>query len=357
MNIGDTVRFLSTTGGGTVRGFKPGNIVLVEDEDGFEIPTLADDLVVIEEVKAPLPQPLSHTGREEAAPKIKKTVEVAPAFPLAESKAEGANNLNVYLAFVPSDAADNTGRVRSGCFDCYLVNDCNYYLCYTYMAFENAVCNVRSQGIIEPNTKAFVEQVSYADLNAIERIAMHLSSYKLNRPFALKPAATVQMRLDTTKFYKLHTFRESPFFNEPALVFTLMENDQPTRPLVISPQELKQAMYKDAPRPEKAPARQSKGWSGKGERIVIDLHADELLDSTAGLTPLDIKEFQLKTFRETMDTHAKEKNRHIVFIHGKGEGVLRQAIIQELKRRYPNCTHQDASFQEYGFGATEIIIH
>ena len=52
-----------------------------------------------------------------------------------------------------------------------------------------------------------------------------------------------------------------------------------------------------------------------------------------------------------MNTGAK-----IVFIHGKGEGVLRKAILDELKRKYPRCEAQDASFREYGFGATLITV-
>ena len=30
--------------------------------------------------------------------------------------------------------------------------------------------------------------------------------------------------------------------------------------------------------------------------------------------------------------------------------------LGELKRKYPDCRHQDASFQEYGFGATMVTI-
>ena len=52
-----------------------------------------------------------------------------------------------------------------------------------------------------------------------------------------------------------------------------------------------------------------------------------------------------------------QKNRKIVFIHGKGEGVLRNALIKELKHKYKNCSYQDASFQEYGYGATMVTIH
>jgi dsDNA-specific endonuclease/ATPase MutS2 len=58
-----------------------------------------------------------------------------------------------------------------------------------------------------------------------------------------------------------------------------------------------------------------------------------------------------------MGKYLKKKGQKIVFIHGKGEGVLRNAIIKELKSKYKTCTHQDASFQEYGFGATMVTIH
>lgn len=47
MKIGDKVRFLSEVGGGKISGFQGNNIVLVEDEDGFEIPTPINDVVVV----------------------------------------------------------------------------------------------------------------------------------------------------------------------------------------------------------------------------------------------------------------------------------------------------------------------
>jgi dsDNA-specific endonuclease/ATPase MutS2 len=45
-----------------------------------------------------------------------------------------------------------------------------------------------------------------------------------------------------------------------------------------------------------------------------------------------------------------------VFIHGKGDGVLRQALTKELNYRYKKHDVQDASFQEYGYGATQVTI-
>ena len=63
MKIGDKVRFLSETGGGRISGFRSGNIVLVEDEDGFEIPTQKSEIVVVESDKYNLSTNLHIEGK------------------------------------------------------------------------------------------------------------------------------------------------------------------------------------------------------------------------------------------------------------------------------------------------------
>ncbi len=47
------------------------------------------------------------------------------------------------------------------------------------------------------------------------------------------------------KFYKLHLFEENDFFETPAYLFTIVENDEVARPLVIDSKRLKEQMYKD----------------------------------------------------------------------------------------------------------------
>ena len=91
--------------------------------------------------------------------------------------------------------------------------------------------------------------------------------------------------------------------------------------------------------------------------LEVDLHIHELLDSTAGLSNADMLNYQLKRFREVLEENKRFKGKKIVFIHGKGEGVLRNAIINELRSKYKSYTYQDASFREYGFGATMVTIH
>jgi dsDNA-specific endonuclease/ATPase MutS2 len=57
-----------------------------------------------------------------------------------------------------------------------------------------------------------------------------------------------------------------------------------------------------------------------------------------------------------MEAYRNCSGKKIVFIHGKGEGVLRKALIDELKAHYAGCQWQDASFRQYGFGATLVTI-
>ena len=82
----------------------------------------------------------------------------------------------------------------------------------------------------------------------------------------------------------------------------------------------------------------------------------QLFSGKDSLSNTDMLNVQLDKFREVMEANKKKLGQKIVFIHGKGEGVLRRALLDELKRKWPHCAVQDASFQEYGFGATQVTI-
>lgn len=106
-----------------------------------------------------------------------------------------------------------------------------------------------------------------------------------------------------------------------------------------------------------AQQRQLKNEVLRNDIIEVDLHINALLDNTTGMDNAAMLRYQLDAFRQTMQTYKHCLGQKIVFIHGKGEGVLRKAILDELRLRYPHCETQDASFQQYGFGATQVTIH
>ncbi len=219
MKIGDKVRFLNEVGGGRVSGFQGKGIVLVEDEDGFDVPMRITEVVVVGEE--------DYDTRHVVEVKNKQTVQPAPepepaiTFKARPEERKGGDKLSAYLAFVPIDVK----QLSDTRFESYFVNDSNYYMRYVYMVAEGSAWQVRSMGDVEPNTKEFIEEFGREDLNALERSCMQIIAYKRDKFFMLKPTVNVPIRIDPVKFYKLHTFSPNPFFEQPALVYAIIEND------------------------------------------------------------------------------------------------------------------------------------
>ena len=374
MKIGDKVRFLSEVGGGVVTGFQEKDIVLVEDADGFDIPMPVRECVVIETDDYNVPTPAARAAKkrlenQSAARTDAATTEASSSTLGSGWKAEhpvkpqvsvyrqpemkGGDVLNVYLAFVPEDIK----AVSTTPFEAYLVNDSNYYMYYMYLSAEGKSWTTRSHGLLEPNTKFLLEEFEKSELNDREHVAVQLVAFKDNRAFAMKPAVNVEIRIDTVKFYKLHTFGDSDFFEEPALIYDIVKDDMPAKQVYVSAEEIQVALLqkKSVDKPKSQPIVKS-GHGSKNGIIEIDLHIDSLLDDTQGMGNSEILNYQLDKFREVMETYKNKREQKIVFIHGKGDGVLRKAIIDELKRKYSNCRYQDASFQEFGFGATMVTV-
>ena len=356
MKIGDKVRFLSEKGGGRVAGFQGKNIVLVEDEDGFQVPMMTHEVVVIGEENYDTSRIVEVKQQQKAQQKAQER-EQEPADrpvtfkPMPEER-KGGEQLSAYLAFVPIDVKE-LSRTR---FEAFLVNDSNYYLRFTYLKAEGTAWTLCFTDEVEPNTKLFIEEFGREDLGSMERVAVQMVAYKLEKPFLLKPAIDVQLRIDGVKFFKLHTFQESDFFEQPALIYTIVEHDRVAKPLFIDPKNL--LVGAPTPKAEETTPKANNSASGASHAggLVVDLHADALLDNTTGMSPSDILNHQLDVFRRTLKNYEKKRGTRIIFIHGKGEGVLRKALLNELQYRYKSYTWQDASFQEYGYGATQVTI-
>lgn len=373
MKIGDKVRFLNEVGGGIVSGFQGKNIVLVEDQDGFDIPVNINDCVVVDNDNYSLanrkkntpssttvdnPQPTSiKAGLNKELPESEELpIEELPiTFKPAPVERSNAEALNVFLCFVPIEVAELT----KSDFEVYLVNDSNYYLDFTYLTGEGKGWNLRYRSTAEPNTKHFIECFSRDDLNELQHICIQILAYKENKSFMLKTPQSIEIRPDLTRFFKLHTFQSNLFFEERVLTFDIMTDDKPVHHVFSDASTIKEALT--APNKKESSQPHVHAITLKKEHKeaieVIDLHAHELLDNTRGMNASDILEYQLDVFRKIMEQHINQKGKKIVFIHGKGQGVLRNALLRELTHKYKKCTSQDASFREYGFGATLVTIY
>lgn len=88
--------------------------------------------------------------------------------------------------------------------------------------------------------------------------------------------------------------------------------------------------------------------------LEVDLHINQLTNSTRGLDNYDMLNLQLDTAKRKVEFAIQKRISKIVFIHGVGEGVLKSELLR-LLNKYP-VKYYDASYKKYGLGATEVYV-
>lgn len=351
---GDKVRFLNAIGGGIVtRIDEKKNMVFVEDADGFEVPMLERECVKVGIVNAETNFPVKDfkTKAEPAPSKI--TEEATLKNQVAENREiyetpEG-ETMKAVLAFFPIDIK----QLQTTSYECYLVNDSNYFLYYNIINGENKSWKSVANGIIEPNMQELLSEVTKEKLNEWEQVRVQLLPFKQGKEYTPQSVIDTEIKINAVKFYKLHSFTDNDYFEEPAMLMDIILAKENKQLSEISPEEIKKAMFSKDEQPNK-PKLVKRVQTP--EIIEIDLHINELLDTTQGLSNAEMLQCQLDKFHAVIDENKNRKGQKIVFIHGKGEGVLRKEIEKQLKTRYKSFYFQDASFREYGFGATMVTI-
>lgn len=377
--IGDTVRFLNSIGGGRITRID-GQIAYVDD-DGFETPVMLKEVVVVMPAghekgantpKVMFDQKAFDEGRKTSEPL--KTVEPKlqepqPELPVEET-AHGEKP-NIVLAFEPVDVK-HLDRSR---FTAVLVNDSNYYLDFSFLrrSAEERGWTLEYTGTVAPNELIDLVTLTHEDLPKYEKIAFQCIAYKKDKIFTLQPPVSISRKLDLTKFHKFHCFRPGLYFDNAVLEIPLVNDGVVSKPLEVNASEVRDAMNGKKQDKDMTAELSKKYRVDKGGKrfqhnpadnprkvlplIEVDLHIGELTDTLTGMEPKDMLEMQLAAVRKHMRDNQQRIGQKLVFIHGKGEGVLRKAVLDVLKKEYPKAELQDASFREYGFGATLVTIH
>ena len=335
IHLGDKVKFLNQIGGGRVVGFSGKNLVLVEDEDQFEIPMPISECIVMEEI--------SDNTKESD----KKAIQT-----------KNGELLNISLAYMLT----KPNNITLSDFECYIANESNYHLFITYLVKEEQLYTTKYSGEIAPYDRKPLFKFGKSLLNKIgKKITLQVVAFKKDKSFKSKEPISIEVTLDPKNLLKEGSYKANPLFSTPAYVVSVLEEDERVAyqeelaqlATDISKAQLKELQNNDFHSSKAASNIKKKDHLGV---IEIDLHAHELLETTAGMSNSDILKYQLDKFHEAIKTHGIKKGTKMVFIHGKGDGVLRQAIIKELRSKYSHFSYQDASFKEYGYGATMVVI-
>lgn len=89
--------------------------------------------------------------------------------------------------------------------------------------------------------------------------------------------------------------------------------------------------------------------------LEVDLHIEKLTPHHHRMENFDMLNLQVDTARGQLEFAISKRIPRIVFIHGIGEGVLKSEL-EFLFSRYHEVILEDANYQKYGLGATQIYI-
>lgn len=343
MKVGDKVRFLNAVGGGVVRSVISKTMVNVEDYDGFEVPTLISELVVVDDsvsmdsekrfAKRDVP------AKKEENASVKEQPKVEPKY------VAGKDAPSCYLAFVPQNEANPV----DGELKVYLVNDSNNFVLYNYSHLKNKLYRSVESGKMNPNSKRYLESFTRMDLNELPDLQFQLLFFR-EESGRLEAPVIKSLRLNPVKFYRQNSYEKTRYFAQNAILYSLLEADLETEVAKLSDNELTKIVQ------EKEEPKVEVKRTVSPDLVEVDLHIHQLLEDTRGLTNHEMLEIQMGRFRNELETAIANGTRRIVFIHGIGNGTLKQELRKELTTKYKKYYFQDASFKEYGYGATMVIL-
>lgn len=340
--IGDKVRLLNEVGEGQILSFVSPLIVSVLMTDGFELSFKISELVHSDKTKV---------GSVSNLSEIKKIIQPEKEVVKEEQDEEEMKADGIYLLFTPKDEA----KLLECDIDIALVNNTDYDVLYSYSyKYEKefvAMCN----GTTEEGTVAHLDTIVRSRIEEYSTVKLDIIFFK-NMPFQpLEPVSEI-IKLKTVKFYKPNTYHRNPFDEKLShVVAVCLFEEEEEKKEIDAGFRRKVAEFMSRKKEDGKNISKSHEHYAKLMEREVDLHLEEILDRTSGMSNGEKLNYQLNYFKRELENAMAGNTRKIVFIHGVGNGTLK-AQISAILDKYDNLRYHDASFRKYGFGATEVII-
>ncbi len=330
MNIGDKVRMVRAKEQGVVTRFLTGNQVEIEIEDGFRIPVMRSEVVVVSPMEA-----------ERLLKPVGNVVPQAPRGPAILS------NQGIYMAFVAQNDRE---------FAVHLVNNTDWDMPYTLNEERGSVINGLQSGVLKPRSQAkLTDYYAFSTLDNWPTFVFQGLWFRAAK-VGFRPPLVKRLKCRAQTFHA--SKKTVPVLNQPGHLFQLDADEKEATPdaappmptVALLPEEIKAQMLKAKTDP-------ATPLSFERPSAVVDLHVEALLPNGPGSRQAgELLDLQLETFEKMIENAIATGMSEITFIHGVGSGTLRT----ELHRRLGRHTHvkyfEDAQKQKFGYGATKVVI-
>ena len=338
-----------------------GRTAMVRNLDGFDIPTLLTELIE--------DRPFMPESRPTAASAHRPTPAAAPT---VAPPVRTDPNLALMTVGMPTQALLLGIAAR----DWYVINDFPQSAYVTLGAWEQQHVRTFFAGKVKPKSARLAITIEPDELFEFALVQVQALLYGAE-PHQPCPPVAINIEVKRGKFARPGAFQRNRYLATPLYLITV--HDQQRDPLPSGASlgdgtaeetltlEQKEALLAHLGREDLQKVAESKEMpeekkvsvpNHQNEEVVIDLHLEALIHHPVSMEPHEMLEFQLSHFKKAMENAlADGQVKRLIAIHGVGNGRLRNAVLATLRSDYPGCQWQDASFREYGWGATLVFIH
>lgn len=324
MKIGDKVRMLRGSEEGVITRFLEKDLIEVEIEDGFPIPVMRNEVVVVAKEES------DYFQREEQP---KKTTNI----PSREEHSRPKADQGIYLAFV---------QFNDKQLSAYFINTTDFDLAYALGEEANENFKGFLAGVLEPNNYVKVKDVMVSEFDQWPTLVIQ-ALYHRNGYFSLREPLVRKMKFKASTFFKSQ--RQAPLLEKSAFLFQVDEGNIGGKP--IDPNKIKERIYANTQEQDVANRITFSRPPAK-----VDLHIEQLTKSYDTMNKNEMLDLQLQTFEENLDKAIATGMDEITFIHGVGSGALKNAIHKKLSKMDGIKYYEDAMKEKFGYGATLVRI-
>ncbi|RLD67835.1 MAG: hypothetical protein DRI84_01305 [Bacteroidetes bacterium] len=356
--IGDRVKFMNETGGGIVREIVSPTMVKVETEDGFEVPYMTRDLIIITAetpaekmfIEDSIKDIPSSTTEEEVLPQVSNdnpNISSLIIYPQDRKEEEFA----LYLAFAPQ----HQGMLITGELDIYLVNFSTFNVMFSVsLKGEKAFHHIAS-GSIPELSRYYLDTIDREQLDSWLNTNVQMIFTKDQTKKLLAPVST-DVRLRGNRFYKESAYQDSLFFTQKAFLYRLVElKNIPLMGELVEVVEKEDQEVTQTQAAEVIPNDEILKHKTKSGEAEVDMHIWELVSDHSSMSNKEMLDIQLSYLERCLESAISHNFHKVIFIHGVGTGKLKQEV-QEVLEQYEGIYFRSASMAEYGVGATQVEI-
>lgn len=326
MNIGDKVRTKHGNEEGIVVKLLPDNIVEIEIEDGFTIPLVRSDVVVVHHSERTAFEPAASSSQVKTT--AKERILATSGFYLSAHRGE---KRQVVLT---------------------LINNSDINSLFTFATQKNQSYTLEDSGELgEKSHYRLIEmpESTIATWPLFKFQILPISKASTSPPTLLEVATTIN-------FNQIKENIEIPLIGEKGFLFQLDGDNRNTKtdesPKVFDSSFLAEKMMSenDSPKISKPHKKSIK------PSVEIDLHLEAITDQPNTIAGENRLHFQLLKFEQELSGALENNLEGITFIHGVGNGTLRHEIHKRLSQHPFIQYFEDASKEKFGYGATYVKL-